>query len=387
MTPEARIAAAAEVLDACLDGQPATRALLNWSRASRFAGSGDRNAVRDLVYGALRRKRSAAARGGGETGRGLMIGLLREAGTAPETVFTGQGHAPAPPSDDERAAWREPEGEGERCDLPDWLVAPFGEALGPAWEETALALRDRAPVFLRVNFRKTTQDQALAALSSDGVSASPHAIAEGALIVTEGARKVAQSAAYRDGLVELQDGASQAVTASLPISKGMKVLDYCCGGGGKTLAMAGRAEATFHCHDADPGRMADLPARARRAGVRVELLGTGSLARHAPYDLVLCDAPCSGSGSWRRDPEGKWALTPGRLAALGDVQTGILDAAAALVAPGGTLAYATCSFLRAENEDRVAAFLAAHPDWRCTFQRRFGPQDGGDGFFIAHLTG
>lgn len=386
MTPEARIAAAAEVLDACLDGQPATRALLNWSRASRFAGSGDRNAVRDLVYTALRRKRSAAARGGGETGRGLMIGLLREGGSAPEAVFTGQGHAPAPVRDDERAAWREPEGDGERCDLPDWLVAPFREALGDAWAATAMALRDRAPVFLRMNFRKTTLEEALAALSSDGVSASPHAIADGALIVTEGARKVAQSAAYREGLVELQDGASQAVTASLPISNGMKVLDYCCGGGGKTLAMAGRADATFHCHDVDPGRMADLPARASRAGVRVELLGTGSLGPHVPYDLVLCDAPCSGSGSWRRDPEGKWALTPDRLAALTDIQTGILDAAAALVAPGGTLAYATCSCLLAENEDRVAGFLADHPGWRCTFQRRFGPRDGGDGFFIAHLT-
>lgn len=387
MTPEARIAAAAEVLDTCLSGTPATRALLNWSRASRFAGSGDRNAVRDLVYSALRRRRSAAALGGGETGRGLMIGLLREAGEDPDAVFTGEGHAPAPVSDAERAGWRDPEGPGELADLPDWLVEDFHASLGEDWEKTALALRDRAPVFLRVNGRKTTKKEAIAALSSDGVSTEPHDIADGALIATEGARRIAQSRAYREGLVELQDGASQAVTASLPIRKGMKVLDYCAGGGGKTLAMAGRAEAAFHCHDIDPRRMADLPERARRAGVSVTLVETADLPRHAPFDLVLCDAPCSGSGSWRRDPEGKWSLTPERLAELTAIQDGILDAAKQLVGKDGTLAYATCSFLRQENEDRIAAFLARHPGWRCSYQRRYGPADGGDGFFTAHLTG
>lgn len=386
MTPAARIAAAVQVLDACLAGEPATRALLTWSRASRFAGSGDRNAVRDLVYTALRRRRSAAARGGAETGRGLMLGLLREAGEDPDTLFTGKGHAPPPLTDTERQAWRQPEGEGEACDLPDWLVGEFRESLAERWRETALALRDRAPVFLRANFRKTDLDEAVAALSSDGVSTEPHPLAPGALVVTEGARRVAQSRAYRDGLVELQDGASQAVTASIPLHNGMKVLDYCAGGGGKTLSMASGREATFFCHDVDVRRMADLPERARRAGVRVTLLETAEVARHAPFDVVLCDAPCSGSGSWRRDPEGKWALTESRLADLTAIQDGILDAASALVAPEGLLAYATCSFLNAENEARVKAFLNRNPGWTCVLQRRFGPGDGGDGFFTAHLT-
>lgn len=386
MTPAARIAAAAQVLDACLAGEPATRALLTWSRASRFAGSGDRNAVRDLVYTALRRRRSAAALGGGETGRGLMIGLLREAGEDPDALFTGEGHAPAPVTEAERQAWRSPEGEGECCDLPDWLVDPFREALGAEWQGPALALRDRAPVFLRVNFRKTDETEVLAALSSDGVSAEPHPLAPGALLVTEGARRVAQGRAYRGGLVELQDGASQAVTASIPLRNDMKVLDYCAGGGGKTLAMAGSSDAAFFCHDIDPRRMADLPDRARRAGVSVTLLETPDLPRRAPFDVVLCDAPCSGSGSWRRDPEGKWALTAARLEELTAIQDSILDAASALVAPDGLLAYATCSVLRAENEARVAAFLERHPDWRCGLQRRYGPKDGGDGFFTAHLT-
>jgi len=386
MTPAARIAAAADVLDAVLDGDTANRALQAWGRSNRFAGSGDRRAIRDLVFTALRRRRSAAALGGGLTGRGLMIGLLRDEGQAPEAVFTGEGHAPAAITDEERGLWRTPEGVGEATDLPDWLVDPFREALSDGWRDTAVALRERAPVFLRVNLRKSDMEQAIAALSSDGVSTEPHPISTAALVVTDGAHKVAQSTAFADGLVELQDGASQAVVDTLPLADGQRVLDYCAGGGGKTLAMAARAQVTVAAHDAEPRRMVDLPARAARAGITVTRLDTAQLAAAGPFDIVLCDAPCSGSGSWRRDPEGKWALTPARLAELTAIQAGILDTAQALVAPGGTLAYATCSFLRAENEAQVDAFLARTPGWRCTMQRRFGPAEGGDGFFIAHLT-
>jgi 16S rRNA (cytosine967-C5)-methyltransferase len=158
------------------------------------------------------------------------------------------------------------------------------------------------------------------------------------------------------------------------------VLDYCAGGGGKALALAARGAAVT-AHDADPGRMRDLPARAARAGARVEI----EAAPAGAFDLVLCDAPCSGSGTWRRAPEAKWRLTPERLAALTELQAQILDQAAPLVAPGGALAYATCSLLEAENGAQTADFLARHPGWQLENERRLTPLEGGDGFYLALL--
>jgi 16S rRNA (cytosine967-C5)-methyltransferase len=378
MTPGARAAAAIAVLDRVLAGEAAEKALTNWGRASRFAGSGDRAAVRDLVYDALRQRRSAAASGGSETGRGLVLGLLRAAGQ--EGLFSGEGHAPAPPVATE-AGWV-PQG-AEALDLPDWLLPEMERSLAERLPPVAAAMRARAPVFLRVNLARGDVAAALAALATEGIEARPHALADTALEVVAGARKVQASRAYLEGLVELQDASSQAVAAALPLADGMRVLDHCAGGGGKTLAMAARAKLRLWAHDAAPRRMADLPDRARRAGVKVTLAERPEAT--APYDLVLVDAPCSGSGSWRRDPEGKWRLTPERLAELQGVQAAILDRVAPMVAPGGWLAYATCSLLEVENGDQTAGFLARHPGWRLDSERRFTPLDGGDGFYLALL--
>ncbi|MDK3018481.1 RsmB/NOP family class I SAM-dependent RNA methyltransferase [Pseudodonghicola flavimaris] len=385
MTPAARVAAAIEVLDEILAGKAAEQALTGWARRSRFAGSKDRAAIRDHVFDVLRARRSLAARGGVETGRGLMLGLLRRDGPAPETLFTGEGHAPAPlgPLD---GAGHSPAPGPEALDIPDWLWPAFSASLGAEAEPAARALQNRAPVHLRVNLSKTDLAGALAALAEDGILCQPHPAAATALEVTEGARRIRNAAAYLDGRVELQDAASQAVVAALPLREGQRVLDYCAGGGGKTLAMAALADVTLFAHDAAPRRMRDLPARAARAGARVTLLEGAEVDRAAPYDLVLCDVPCSGSGSWRRAPEGKWLLTPEGLSALNATQDSILDRAAGLVAPGGTLAYATCSQLDCENGDRIAAFLARHGGWHCEERQRWSVAEGADGFFAAHLT-
>ncbi len=376
MTPGARAAAAIGVLDRVLAGEAAEKALTNWGRASRFAGSGDRAAVRDLVYDALRQRRSAAALGGGEAGRGLVLGLMRANGQ--EALFSGEGRAPAPPPASE--AGREPVG-AEALDLPDWLVPELERSLGERLAPVAEALRARAPVFLRVNLARGTVAGAQAALAGEGILTRPHPLADTALEVVEGARRVQVSDAYRAGLVELQDASSQAVVAGLPLADGMRVLDHCAGGGGKTLAMAARAKLRLWAHDAAPRRMADLPERAKRAGVKVTL--TERPEASAPYDLALVDAPCSGSGSWRRDPEGKWRLTPARLAELVGIQAAILDRVAPMVAPGGWLGYATCSLLRVENGDQAQAFLGRHPGWRLEAERSFTPLEGGDGFHLA----
>lgn len=380
MTPGARLQAAAEVLDRIAAGTPAEQALLGWSRGARYAGSKDRAAVRDHVFDTLRRWRSTAVQGGGESGRARLIGLLRQQGIAPESLFTGDGHAPAALSAEEEAAGRTPEGSEAR-DLPDWIDSLLQDGLGDDAAAAAEALRDRAAVFLRVNTLQGDLAAAQAALSEDGIETRPHPLAAGALEVTEGARRVAQSRAFGSGLVELQDVASQAVVEALPLTKGMRVLDYCAGGGGKALAMAARTGGEVEAHDADPRRMSDLPARAERAGARLRTVARPK----GPYDLVLCDVPCSGSGAWRRSPEGKWRLTPERLAELQAVQAEILEIAQALVRPGGVLAYATCSMLAVENGAQIDGFLARHPGWTLEMKRQFLPGDGGDGFFCAQL--
>lgn len=383
MTPEARVQAAIEVLDEVLAGEAAEKALTSWGRRSRFAGSKDRAAVRDHVFQALRCRRSYACLGGAPSGRGLMLGALRAAGVAPGSVFTGQGHAPAELQADEANAGAAPEAEGDRLDLPDWLVPLFHEALGEGAETAAEALKARAPVCLRVNLRMNSVPQAIEKLASFGIEVRPSPLAEEALIVTEGARKVAQTALYAEGGIELQDAASQAAMAALRVAPGARVLDYCAGGGGKTLALAARHDALWFAHDADPRRMADLPARAARAGVAVTRIGQAELAEAGPFDLVLCDVPCSGSGTWRRAPDAKWRLTPERLDALCRIQAEILDRAAALVAPGGQLVLTTCSVLRPENEAQGDGFLQRHAGWRETMRRRWPVSPDGDGFFLA----
>jgi 16S rRNA (cytosine967-C5)-methyltransferase len=384
MTPAARLSAAIEILDTLGAGGAAEQALTNWGRRSRFAGSGDRAAVRDLVFDAIRCRRSFGALGGGATGRALMIGRMRAMGEDPDTLFTGVGHAPEPLSDAERNGAL-PMDPLVALDCPDWLAPRLQASLGPDFAAVMTALQSRAPVFLRVNTARTTAEEVQAMLAGDGVVAVPCNLSKNALQVTENARKIQNSRAYQDGLVELQDAASQAVVDLLPLVPGNRVLDYCAGGGGKSLAMAARSGVTVLAHDSDPRRMRDLSVRAERAQVRIDEIDGPGVDRLAPYDLVLADVPCSGSGSWRRAPEAKWTLTQDRLAQLTEIQSEILDRVAGLVAPGGYLAYATCSLLACENDDQITAFLARKPGWTRVAGRSFTPLDGGDGFFVAIL--
>lgn len=388
MTPESRISAAISVLDEVLDGAPAERVLTNWARSNRYAGSGDRAAIRDLVFDAIRCRRSYAALGGSETGRGLMIGAVRATGDNPQAVFTGEGYAPAPLEGLERG---QPPSLGDqpeavRFDCPDWLLPVLKASLGAEFAEIMDLLRARAPVFLRVNTAKTDRGGAIKELAGEGIQAIPHPLAGTALQVTENARKISGSRAYRTGLVELQDAASQAVAGLLPLRPGMKVLDYCAGGGGKALAMAALPGVEVHAHDADPARMRDIPTRAARAGVAICRVATVEIRRQGPYDLILADAPCSGSGAWRRSPQGKWNLTPERMDQLRSIQFGILTEISELAGPRTVLAYATCSLLHEENEGQIESFVNRYPDWKVQQQRRFTPLDGGDGFYLALLT-
>ncbi len=384
MTPGARVSAAIEILDDMAGGLAAEQALTRWARRSRFAGSKDRAAIRDYVFDVLRARKIAAYYGGSDSARALMIGLLHHQGADIGSLFDGQGHAPVPLSETEADFPTKPASREILWNLPDWLIPLFEQSLGDAAETAALALQNRAPITLRVNLAKTTREAAIKMLRDQGIEAVENPLAASALTVTNGARKIRNSPAYSEGYVELQDAASQAVVAVLP--EGGKVLDYCTGGGGKALALAMDTTRHVFAHDIDTSRMADLPTRTIRAEAGVVQIDTDDLEAHAPYDVVLCDAPCSGSGAWRRAAEGKWTLTADRLAALIHIQDDILDVAAKLTAPGGILAYATCSVLKSENEDRVDAFLSRHPAWKVTHSDRYGVDEHGDGFYTAHLT-
>lgn len=382
MTPSARIAAAITILDDLRDGAPAEKTLTTWARQNRYAGSGDRAAVRDLVFDALRRKSSLAWLGKGDSGRALMIGALRANHQDPREMFTGTGYGPpeltptelTPPDALDRAL------PSTRLDCPDWLWADMMVSLGDDVEPVMTALQKRADVFLRVNVLKTDPSGAIKALAKDDIDAAPHALSPTALRVTRNPRRIQHAQAYQDGLVDLQDAASQAVVDHIaPFATGKSVLDFCAGGGGKSLALAALGAGLITAHDANPGRMTDIPARAARAGVAIAVDTTPK----GTFDLVLCDVPCSGTGAWRRQPDAKWRLTRDTLGELHAVQDAILQDTTRFVRETGVLAYVTCSLLRSENEDRLAKFLNAHQGWRCVDQRRFSPLDGGDGFFVA----
>lgn len=393
MIPGAHVAAAIELLDAILGGEPAEKALTRWGRQNRFAGSKDRAAIRDHVFQALRCRQSYAARGGGLTGRQIMLGAVAASGRSVDEVFNGEGHAPSPLSQSEidaLAAWEQGDNVDPLEDLPDWLVPELRRDLGDNLSSVAFAFQTRAPLFLRVNPQKADRQAAIQALAREGIAAEPVESSQTALRVTENERRVKVSAPYLKGLCEIQDLSSQQSVESLPLQSGQKILDYCAGGGGKSLAMAAQlrtGEADFFAHDSDPARMKDLEMRAERAGARIQKLGTSQVSKAAPFDLVLVDAPCSGSGTWRRTPDAKWRLTRERLETLCQIQAQILSEVADFVFPGGVLTYATCSLLARENEDQIDRFLSENRRFHLLERHRFLPvRDGGDGFFLAIMT-
>lgn len=383
MTPVARYAAAIEVLDRIVSGEAAERALTNWARGHRFAGSKDRAAIRDHVFDALRRRRSYAALGGGTSGRALILGALREAQIDPDTVFSTDRFAAPPLTAEERSAGRAPHPGAEAADCPDWLWDLVQDDLGDASERVFACQRDAAPVGLRVNLAKTDRDSLVSLLAVDGVLAQPDPRSPSALVLDGRPRGLTRLQAWHDGLFELQDAGSQWVSDQVPLADGQTMVDFCAGGGGKTLAVAGRVRGRFVAHDGEAHRMKDLPERAERAGVFVKTVANAQDLPQA--DTVVLDVPCSGSGTWRRAPDAKWALTAQRLDALTELQGQILRQAAVLVRPKGHLVYATCSVLTRENAMQIADFLGDQDDFTLLNDGKLLPDAGSDGYYCAVL--
>jgi 16S rRNA (cytosine967-C5)-methyltransferase len=389
MTPAARTQAAIELVDAIATaaregGAAADTLIARYFSTRRYAGSKDRRAVRDLVYRAIRAAGEPPA-----SGRAAML-LVADADPALAETFDGSAHGPARIQPDEARA--------TAGTAPCWLVERL-TASGLS-DDAMTALVGRATLDVRVNTLKARRD----ALVIPDAEPTPHA--PQGLRLPSGTN-VETLAEYRDGLIEVQDEGSQIVGAALAAAPGQRIVDLCAGAGGKTLQLAAEmavAGEILAC-DIDRARLSRLPARAERAGatmIETRLLNPGREAEmladwRASADGVLIDAPCSGTGTWRRNPEARWRLTPDRLARYAAAQRHVLEIGATLVKPGGALAYIVCSLLDEEGADQVAGFLAAYPGWqaeplslgagrpRGAGVRLDPASDRTDGFFVARL--
>jgi len=383
VTPGARVAAAIEILDDILTGVAPEKALTGWGRSHRFAGSKDRAAIRDHVFDALRCQASFAWLGGAATGRGIMLGAMRAAGIV-DDMFNGVGHAPSAPTDDEPAGDLSQAPRHVKNDMPEWLLPHFDTAFVDKADDVMAVLRHRAGVFLRVNLARTTVEDVQASLRDADIDTNVVPNVNSALQVTQNARRIANSTAYLEGLIELQDPSSQIAVNALELKPASRVLDFCAGGGGKSLAMAAFG-ADVTAHDIDARRMNDIAPRAERAQAAIRTVDQSELASLTNFDVVFCDAPCSGSGTWRRTPSAKWALTPDRLEELTQMQASVLNDAAPFVRFGGTLVYATCSVFEVENSDLIQRFIGRNSSFERITSKSIAPHDCGDGFFYAIL--
>jgi 16S rRNA (cytosine967-C5)-methyltransferase len=380
VTPAARLAAAIEILDEIGRARGAADGVIKgWGKAHRFAGSKDRKAIADTVYTALRARAATAWRMGAEDGRALVLGALSDLSLeAIEALFSGEGHAAPPLSADERVRLTAPPAptpDAVEAGLPDWLAAIFRRQFGKDWiGEGRSAVLDRAPVDLRVNAARGPVEKALALLAHEGVTpARTPFSAWGLRLPPSFATDVHTLKAFTTGWIEVQDEASQIAAWLAGARPGDLVVDYCAGAGGKTLAllaaMGQAGQGRLIAADIDQHRLNAMDERLARVGATVEKRrigpkGEGLDDLEGRADLVFVDAPCSGSGTWRRHPEAAWRLTPETVDRLAALQTAILTRAARLVRPGGRLVYATCSVLDQENGAVAAAFAATHPAFR-----------------------
>jgi 16S rRNA (cytosine967-C5)-methyltransferase len=382
MTPGGRLAAAIEVF-ADIEGRhrPAADVLKDYGLAHRFAGSKDRAAVAAHVYDALRRRASSAWIMDAETPRAIVLGSLARArgfdADAISAVCTGDAHAPEALSEAERTAIETRTLADAplaiRGDFPDWIEPSLSAVFGDTLIAEMEAMAERAPLDIRINTLKGTREKVLASLAH--LSPQPAGFAPDGLRLPLGAdgRGPALSGepAFIKGQVEVQDEGSQIAALLANPTPGSQILDLCAGGGGKTLALAALTEnrGQIYATDTDGRRLAGLYPRldksgARNVQIRSPRKGVPQIDDlKARCDLVLVDAPCTGTGTWRRNPDAKWRVRPGALEQRMKEQTAVLAQAATYVKAGGRLVYVTCSLLAEENEARVAEFLANHPEF------------------------
>jgi 16S rRNA (cytosine967-C5)-methyltransferase len=411
MRPGARLKAAVEVLSDVLERhKPVALALSDWGKAHRFAGSGDRSSIGNLVYDAVRRRSSIAAQMGNNSARALIIGAAPRAfGITAEALAAladGSEHALEPLSSEELVALPRPLPNDLpphiAGDFPEWLTPSLARAFGDHAVDEGRALAERAPIDLRVNTLKATREKVLKALHHFGAVPTPYSPVGVRIPAPEGGKRaphVESEAAHGKGWFEVQDEGSQIAAQMTGAGPRQQVLDLCAGAGGKTLAMAALMQNTgqIYAYDRDRSQLRPIFERLKRAGARnVQVMNGGEeaslLALGPRFDVVLIDAPCTGSGIWRRRPDSKWRLKPQNLQERQEEQRPVLDLGSRLVKPGGRLVYVTCSILPEENGDQIARFMTDYDgwtsvSWRESWQAAFAvpPPDSADGSKVSLL--
>lgn len=367
-----------EVLDEIGDRhRPASQALADWGRAHRFAGGRDRAAIGNLVFDVLRHKASLSSRTGSEAARGLVLAAAHTLwGLDVDEIAEAcrSTYGPGALGDEERRSLAAPAADAPdwvKGDCPEWLAPALARAFGDRAVAEATGLARRAPVDLRANTLKASRDKVLSALGKFGAEAgplSPLAVRIPPPDADGRTPNVEAEPAHAHGWFEVQDSGSQVAALMTAARSGMQVADICAGAGGKTLALAAMMQnkGQIHAHDADRHRLRPIFERLKRAGARNVQVIPADGAEHLDalqrrMDVVLVDAPCSGTGAWRRRPDAKWRLTPAAVDERLAEQRAVLERACPLVKPGGRLVYVTCSVLPQENGEQVQAFLAAHP--------------------------
>jgi 16S rRNA (cytosine967-C5)-methyltransferase len=367
-------------------GRVLDRAVAAAFRANRRWGKRDRSFVAESVWETVRWRRALARVAGSDETPALLAAAWWRAGYEIPDWWAGPGAPVAEFAAREAGLAACP--RAVRESLPDWLDRRGEAELGARWDPLLGALNTRAPVFLRVNRLRATRDEVLGWLADEGVAASAvEGLPDG--VVLEGTLPKRLAA---DPRIAFQDGGSQRVVPAMDVGPGMRVIDACAGAGGKTLHLAAemRGRGELVALDIHEGKLDELRKRAARAGVenlRVESWSSASDARwRGRADRVLIDAPCSGLGTLRRQPDLKWRLDDARIEFVRATQRELLDRAAAWVKPGGCLTYATCSVLPSENREPIERFLADDPDWELRREERIDPEPGGfDGFYVATL--
>jgi 16S rRNA (cytosine967-C5)-methyltransferase len=376
-----------EILDTYLNEAKIDFVLKKWAIKHRFAGSSDRRKIKDIIFDIIRQKKSCEHVGGGFSGRNLLIGYLKLKGTELSSVFDNSKFGPEELTIKEQNINVDFSNLSNiyELDFPSWLIPILRRSLLNEFSNVVKALRNRSHIQLRVNLKKISRLNAMKKLQKNNIECEINELCSTALNVLNGAQHILTSQCFENGFVELQDAGSQLVSELIEINYNDKVLDMCAGAGGKSLSISCGAEldATYFAWDINFDRMKDIDARSKRAGVKIEKVI--KLSSKSVYNKIIIDAPCSGSGSWRRDPEGKWRLDEDILDNYVKTQRELILKGLKLLAPRGQILYITCSILDIENGKLIDDLISSVLSLRLVKSISLVPSSKSDGFYGAVL--
>ena len=397
MRKDAQANAAISILDDFLDGQNLNSILFNWKKNNRYAGSSDRESIRNIVFDILRVKKTFISVLEKEkqpiNGRALVFLYSVFYALNLNEIFTGEKYGPKKLTIFEKKFLKISKKNITRYfriadNIPDFLIPEFKRSLGRKFKNAMRLLERRAPISIRVNPLKSDISSILECLSLEGIERKKSKTVKYGINIIGNPRRLTQIQAFKDGGFEVQDLHSQKIIENLPVFENTKVLDYCAGAGGKILSIACslKGNGKFYIHDIDEKKLKEAVSRAMRAGVKFKRLEVENLQQyHCIFDCIIADVPCSGSGAWRRNPQQKWRITPESLNEILTRQTLILNEIKDLLKKNGYIFYVTCSVLKIENEDIIYKFLMENKNFSLLNKKNVTIDNHGDGFFCAVL--